>query len=372
MIDERREKRVAASNGRLTSDISPDPLRVAMVVPPWYELPPAGYGGVEMIASDLVDTLVNRGHDVTLFGAGTHNGTRARFVSTTPQALHRRMGESMVDVLHAAKAYRALATGQFDVVHDHTMAGPLAAPWLDKPVVATVHGVVTGELGDYFEAIGDRVRLVAISDSQRLTRPELPWVATVHNGIKVADWGERQRAVAGTRPTGPVMWLARFAPDKGPDLAIEACRAARLPLVLAGKCNEPTEEDYFDKVIRGMVDDSVEVLVNASRTLVMRRLRQARCLILPIRWEEPFGMVMLEAMSFGVPVVALRRGSVPELVEDGVTGFIRDEPEDLPEALHLVTRLDPVACVLRVRDRFSAEILAARYEQVYRDAIAAR
>src|SRR5262245_25529626 len=165
--DEPGDKRLSSNTRTNSSNSNRPSFKVAMVVPPWYELPPTGYGGLEMIVWDLVDTLVERGHEVTLFGAGRRTGTRARFVSTTPEPQYRRMGESMPDVLHAALAYRLITTRQFDVVHDHTMAGPLAASWPDTPVVATVHGAVTGDLGHYLGAIGDRVRLVAISDAQR-------------------------------------------------------------------------------------------------------------------------------------------------------------------------------------------------------------
>jgi glycosyltransferase involved in cell wall biosynthesis len=340
------------------------PLRIAMVAPPWYELPPRGYGGLEMICSALVDGLVDRGHDVTLFGAGTRNGTKARFVSTEPKLQFPRLGETMPDVLHVARAQQMIAREDFDVIHDHTAPGPLSAGRLDIPTVVTVHGAVDGELGDYYEAIGDRVHLVAISHSQRAVRPSLPWIATVHNGIDMRTHEPGERC-----PDGPVMWLARFNPDKGPDLAIEACQAAGLPLVLAGKCNEAAEERYFEKTVQPLVDDTVEVLINAERDAIMRKLRSARCLIMPIRWREPFGMVMIEAMSLGVPVVALGRGSVPEVVEHGVTGFVCDDIDDLPGALHRVAELDPAACIQRVKDNFSAQIMAERYEAAYLQAI---
>ena len=342
-------------------------MRIAMVVPPWYELPPSGYGGLEMICAALVDGLVDRGHDVTLFGAGEQTGTKARFVSTTSSLQYQRLGETLPDVLHAALVNTMIADGGFDVIHDHTTPGALSAPRLTTPTVVTVHGAVTGELGDYYEAVGDAVRLVAISRAQRSLRPHLPWIATVHNGVNVpAEPGPPPAA----HPDGPVMWLARFNPDKGPDLAIEACRAAGLPLILAGKCNEPAEERYLERVIAPMLDESIDVMVNADRAAILARLRQARCLIMPIRWEEPFGMVMIEAMAEGVPVVALRRGAVPEIVQHEVTGFICDRPDDLPAALLRAHELDPAACVRRVRSRFSADYMAERYEAVYNQAIA--
>jgi glycosyltransferase involved in cell wall biosynthesis len=167
---------------------------------------------------------------------------------------------------------------------------------------------------------------------------------------------------------GPVMWLARFNPDKGADLAIEACRTAGLPLVLAGRCQEPGELDHLERDIEPKLDTDIEVVVNPDRPGCLRRLARARCLLLPLRWREPFGMVMIEAMALGVPVVALRRGSVPEIVEDGVTGFICDEPEQLPGALLQVDRIDRRACVRRVEERFSAALMAKRYERVYRRA----
>jgi glycosyltransferase involved in cell wall biosynthesis len=341
-------------------------MRIAMVVPPWYELPPSGYGGLEMICAALVDGLVDRGHDVTLFGAGERSGTKATFVSTSPALQYPRLGETLPDVLHTARVNTMIADGGFDVIHDHTTPGALSAPRLTTPTVVTVHGAVTGELGDYYEEIGDAVRLVAISRAQRSLRPGLPWTATVHNGVNVpVDTGPPPLA----RPDGPVMWLARFNPDKGPDLAIEACRAAGLPLILAGKCNEPAEERYLERVIAPMLDESIDVMVNGDRAAIMSKLRQARCLIMPIRWEEPFGMVMIEAMAEGLPVVALRRGAVPEIVQHEVTGFVCDRPEELPAALLRAHELDPAACVRRVRSRFSADYMAERYEAVYTKAI---
>jgi glycosyltransferase involved in cell wall biosynthesis len=335
-----------------------------MVVPPWYELPPHGYGGLETIVSALVDALVERGHDVTLFGAGPTSGTRARFVSATPQLQHGRLGETLPDVTHVARVDRLLAAGEFDIVHDHTIPGPLSAGRRSTPTVVTVHQPVDGDLGDYYEAVGDAVRLVAISHSQRRERPGLNWIAMVHNGLAIPPGDPTPD------PTGPVMWLARFNADKGPDLAIEACRAAGLPLVLAGRCHEPGELRLFERVIQPLLDDDVELVLSPSRTHALRLLSRARCLLLPLRWQEPFGMVMIEAMALGVPVVALRRGSVPEIVADGVTGFICDTPEELPDALRQVDALDRSACVQRVREHFCAAAMAAEYEQVYRTAIA--
>ncbi len=224
----------------------------------------------------------------------------------------------------------------------------------------------TARLADYLEAVGEAVRLVAISHSQRAARPRLPWLATVHNGLKIPAAAPRPD------PDGPVIWLARFNPDKGPDLAIEACGKAGLPLVLAGRCQEPGELRYFEREIEPILREDVETLLSPDRSLAMRRLAGARCLLLPLRWREPFGMVMIEAMSLGVPVVALRRGSVPEVVKDGVTGFVCDTPEELPDALQRVGELDRTECVRWVGAQFSAERMAERYERVYHTAIRER
>jgi glycosyltransferase involved in cell wall biosynthesis len=335
-----------------------------MVVPPWYELPPSGYGGIELICAALVDALCARGHDVTMFGAGRRTGTRARFVSTVGEPQYERLGEAMPDALHAARVTQLLADTQFDVIHDHSLSGPLTAGHRNAPTVVTVHGPADGELGDYYVALGEHIHPVAISDSQRRQRPEIRWAATIHNAI---DGDQFAPSHSGD---GPVLWLARFSPDKGPDLAIEACRKADLPLVLAGKCNEPSEQRYLDEAILPMLGGDIELIVNGDRATTNRLLAEARCLIMPIRWHEPFGMVMIEAMASGTPVVALRRGSVPEIIRNGVTGWICDDPTDLPEALHRVSELDPDDCVAHARTAFGAQRMARRYERVYRQAIA--
>ncbi|HWH00606.1 MAG TPA: glycosyltransferase family 4 protein [Pilimelia sp.] len=338
------------------------PLRIAMVVPPWYEVPPPGYGGLEQVCAALIDGLVARGHDVTLFGCGERTGTRARFVSTGPPQF-RRLGELLPELTHVARVNELLERGRFDVIHDHTMAGPLSALTRKAPTVLTMHGCPRGEQGEYFRHLDRRMGLVAISYSQRRLAPQLPWAAVVHHGIAAV---ESPRTEPGD---GPVLWLARFCADKGPELAIAACREAGLPLVLAGKCNEENEKRYLDEVVNPLLGPDVELVVNGDRQTTSELLRRARCLIMPITWEEPFGMVMIEAMALGTPVVALNRGAVPEVVKHGRTGFVCERPEQLPDALRRVGLIDPADCVAHVRDRFSPDLMARGYEQVYRWAI---
>lgn len=337
-----------------------DPLRIAMLVPPWYELPPSGYGGIEQVCSLLVDALVTRGHQVTLFGAGTRTGTHATFARTVNKTQSDRLGQALPELAHVARADRMIDDGDFDVVHDHTNAGLLAAIRRGIPTVATVHGSPVGELGDYLSCIDREVALVSISHAQRRLNSALPWTATVHNGFIDPDPPK-------TRPgTGPVLWLARFIGDKGPDLAIEACREAGLPLVLAGKCNEEVERQYLEEVVEPMLGPDVELVVNAGRQRIRELLMDARCMILPLRWEEPFGMVLVEASASGTPVVTLNRGSAPEVIAHGKTGFICDDPADLADALRQVDQIDPAACVEYVRTQFSPDLMAERYERVYR------
>ena len=345
-------------------------LRIAMLVPPWYELPPPGYGGLEHVCAALVDALVARGHQVTLIGAGASCGTAARFVSTVAQPQHPRLGEGLPEYLHVGRANRLIEESGADVIHDHTMAGLLSVRSRPIPTVATVHGCPTGEFGDYLACVDRSVSLVAISAAQRRLRPQLPWAATIHHGLPACTPPVRAATPQPPEPDDrPVLWLARFSPDKAPDLAIEACRAAGLPLVLAGKCAEPEERRYLSEVIAPMLSPDVELVLNADRRRSQALLRAARCLIMPIRWEEPFGMVVIEAMAAGTPVVALNRGAIPELVQHGVTGLVCSEPGELPDALHQVAGIDPAACVAQVRSRFSADLMAQRYEQVYRTAI---
>ena len=351
----------AGSKGAVPSKrLVRQPLRVALVVPPWYELPPSGYGGIEQMCTALADALVALGHEVTLFGAGLRTGTAAKFVSTFTEPQYRRLGQALPELIHVAKTNRLLDPDDFDVVHDHTNAGLLTAAGRPVPTVTTVHGCPSGELGDYLSSVNRAVALVAISHAQRRLRPELGWTATVHHGLAPTETAKRKPS------PGPALWLARFCADKGADLAIRACRSANIPLVLAGKCTEPAERRYLDKVIVPMLNPRVQLIVNPDRRRCRQLMMAARSLLLPIRWEEPFGMVMIEAMAMGTPVVALNRGAVSEIVRHGETGLVCQDPAELPEALSRVLRLDPAACAEHVRTSFSAERMAHGYERVYR------
>jgi glycosyltransferase involved in cell wall biosynthesis len=341
-----------------TSDSSSPRLRVAQILPPWFEVPPPAYGGIEALVADLTDGLVARGHEVVVVGSGI-NGTTARFLRTYEVPPSNRVGEALPEVLQAAWTSQYVEELPLDVVHDHSLAGPLTAGSRRTPTVVTTHGPCDGEMASYYGHLHGNVHLIAISDAQRRLAPELNWAGRVYNAIKVT-----------TYPFEPhkqdyVLFIGRFAREKGAHLAIDAARDAGRRIILAGKLREPCEREYFEAEIRPRLGRNAEYVGEADADQKRRLYCGARCVVFPIAWEEPFGLVMIEAMACGTPVVALRRGSVPEVVLDGVTGFIREHPAELGRAIDAAGRLSPEACRRHVSRHFDLPAMVSGYEDLY-------
>jgi glycosyltransferase involved in cell wall biosynthesis len=340
-------------------------IRVALVTPPYFEVPPAAYGGIEAVVADLADALVDNGHSVVLIGAG-ENKTKARFVRVWDRIMPERLGEPYPELMNASLTRNAIR----DLVGhiDHSHSGPLNAETYARwglPTVVTMHGPSDDpDFRSYYGSFGDSIHMVAISDRQRQLAPELNWIGTVHNALNVEQWPFHQNK------NGYGLFLGRFSPDKGAHLALDAAHAVGMPLVLAGKIQEDLEKRYVEEQIKPRLgpDDVMFGVADSREKRIL--LSNARCLLFPVQWEEPFGMVMIEAMACGTPVVALRGGSVPEIVVDGVTGIICDTPAQLPAAIERVARFEPSACRAHVASRFSATALARGYAEAYRAAIA--
>ena len=345
---------------RRGSSASSRPLHVAMVAPPYFSIPPEGYGGVESVVAGLVDGLVDRGHRVTLLATGEHATRAQRFIRTWDEPPTDQLGEALPEVVNAARVADLIGAGtDYDVVHEHTLAGPLLARGRRAPTLVTVHGPMN-ELGDVYRPLGADVSLVAISENQRSSAADLNWVGTVHNAIDVSSFPFRDHK------DDYVLFLGRFHETKGPHLAIDAARAAGVRILLAGKCAEPPEQEFFDAEIAPRLGPDAVYVGDADSTEKRRLLAGARCLVFPILWDEPFGMVMVEAMACGTPVVAFPNGSVPEVVVDGSTGIIVEREADLAAAIDRASALDPADCRRDVEKRFSIEAMTAGYEEAYR------
>ena len=334
------------------------PLNIAMLAPPWYEVPPAGYGGIEWMCHWLTEGLVRRGHKVTLIGAGEAQ-TSATFVQTFDEPPTRKLGQALPEAVHLAQAAQVIREGSFDLVHDHTQSGPLLAIGREIPTVATAHGNLVGDLVEYYRWIGNQIRLVAISNSQRTQAPDLPWAGVVYNGIPVADF-----------PYSPIkddfaLFLGRMSDQKGVHIAIDVAEAAGIKLVIAAKLNETVEYDYFEREVKPRLGPNVEWVGEANTETKKELLRDARCLLFPIQWEEPFGYVMVEALASGTPVVALRRGSVSEVITDGLTGFICDEPDEMVSAIHRLHEINPADCRSNAEKRFDIRSMISGYERIF-------
>ena len=340
------------------------PLRIGLLCPVWFPVPPPRYGGIEAVVALLAEGLVQAGHDVTVFGSGDSR-THATLSWIYPEAPSDRLGDPLIELRHVLSCYER--ADEFDVVSDHT--GPFAAALGQlsaTPVVHTVHGPLDGELGEAYEQIGrvsPRVGLISLSRSQRRPHPSLPWVANCPNAIdpSLFSW---------SRARGDYLaFLGRMGPDKGCHHAIAAAQASGLPLKIAAKCREPAERAYFAECVEPHLGARIEYVGELGHDEKVAFLRDARATLFPIDWEEPFGLVMIESLACGTPVVAVRRGSVPEVLDHGRTGIIVGSHDELPEGIAMVDRIDPAECRRAAEERFSPGVLVAGYARAFRAAI---
>ncbi len=336
-------------------------MKIAQIAPPWFPVPPTGYGGVELVVASITEGLVARGHDVTLF-AHADSKTTATLVSPMIDAPHPALlGGTWYDALHAAAAYLEIGN-DFDVVHDHSgIVGPALGALRDgnPPVVHTLHGPWTEPAKRYYALLAEYIHLVAISEAQRADNPDVRYAGVVHNGIDLDSYPFQ------AEKDDFLVYIGRANPDKGPTLAIEVARRAGLPLAMVVKRNEPFELAYWDEVVAPMLNSEVEVFEAITHQHKVDLLGRARAMVFPIQWPEPFGLVMAEAMACGTPVVACPAGAAVELVDDGITGYLRTSLDDLVWAVGQVGGCSPQACRTRAEDRFSAEAMVTGYEQLF-------
>jgi glycosyltransferase involved in cell wall biosynthesis len=343
-------------------------MRIAQVAPLYERVPPRLYGGTERVVSWLTDSLVSRGHDVTLF-ASADSITSATLVPCVPRGL--RLDPAAVDpgLAHVAELGRVAARlDEFDVVHAHVDAiGFLLGARARTPVVHTLHGRldVPGLAGTIAAFPG--MPLVSISDRQRapLAAIAANWRATVYHGLDV----DAVPYPASGGNGGYLAFLGRLSPEKGPKTAIEVARAAGIPLRIAAK-TDAFDRDYYERELRPLIDGTfIQYVGEIGDDEKWKFLGSALCLLFPIEWPEPFGLAMIEALACGTPIVARPAGAVPEIVVDGVTGWLGDTVAELAEGVRRVEALDRARCRAVVRDRFSIAAMTAGYERVYEDLV---
>jgi glycosyltransferase involved in cell wall biosynthesis len=350
-------------------------LRIAQLAPPFESVPPFGYGGTERVVSTLTEELVRRGHDVTLFAAGDSH-TSGHLVPIVDDALWHLDPPCEDFNLHRATIWSRMrdTIDSFDVVHSHLDRHGLAmAHKIASPMVTTLHGRLDiPSLLPTYRAFAD-LPLVSISNSQRQPLLRANWVATVQHGVDLDTFSFN--ASAG----GYLAFLGRISPDKGVDVAIRVARRAGLPLLIAARPPLPFDDDpevqvdrdYFEHVVEPLlVEPGVELIGEVGGAQKNKFLGNAAALLFPIRWPEPFGLVMPEALACGTPVIALREGSVPEVIEDGVTGFICHFEDEMVRAVERLPELDRALCRAEAERRYSPAAMADSYERVYADVLA--
>jgi glycosyltransferase involved in cell wall biosynthesis len=341
------------------------PLHVAMLAPPWISVPPPGYGGVESVVSVLTEALVRRGNVVTLFCA-PGSASSARVVSLLDESHPDEIERSLYEVDHVARAFQEidLAAGdaRFDVVHDHCGFTALAmADRLDTPLVHTLHGQFTASTAAFYAHHGHKAALVGISQAQLASAPAgMEAVDAIPNPIDLRAWPLREHK------DDYLLWIGRMTAEKGPHRAIAAASAAGVPLVLAGVI-QPGQQAFFDREVAPHLDGERVRFVGEVGGSVKRSLFAcARALLMPIRWEEPFGMVMVEALACGTPVIAFPEGAARELVLHGQTGFLVEDERAMATAVGELPSIAARNCRAWVAEHCDVDVVAAAYEATYR------
>lgn len=314
-------------------------MHIAVIAPPWYSIPPRAYGGIEVLLAGLVEGVRRAGHEVSLVCAGDSPlDVRVRSTLAAPASEH--LGEELPAVAHAVLAEAAVRDLRPDVVHDHTTIGPLLAADRPSPTLTTVHGPVAG----WYRPVIESARLanpVAISRAHARSAPTIRWFATVPNGIDVSMFPcERER-------DDTLLFLGRMHPDKGVAQAIEVAERSGRHLVIAARMHGRAEEAYFHQAVRPRLGSTIEYVGELDHRAKVGLLSRCAALLFPLQWDEPYGLVVAEAQACGAPVLALRRGAIPELVVEGRTALLADHHLDLVPLLERLGDLLPAPEIRR-------------------------
>jgi glycosyltransferase involved in cell wall biosynthesis len=355
-------------------------MKIAQIAPPWLALPPKTYGGTESVLSILVEEQVAQGHDVTLF-APEDAKTSARLVSFFSQSLLQEgvpWSMHLKAFYHLQKAVEQVREQDFDIVHTHLSSPadlylfPLMAS-LVLPHVTTLHshfpfdyapGGWVGDADKYYMDWAPAVPIVALSESARSQETfPLSFVGVVYNGIEMGQYPSLRK-----RRGDYFVWLGRFAPEKGAHLAIEAAKQAGVPIVLAGTIDRYLREStrYFHEMVEPQIDkQTVKYIGPVNMKKKLSLFSRARGFLNPIEWEEPFGMVMIEAMAQGCPVISFARGAAPEIVVHGETGFLVQDLDEMVQFISKIDEIDRETTRLHVERHFSAQVMAENYLHIY-------
>ena len=338
-------------------------MRIGIMAPPWVPVPPARYGGTESIVDRLARGFVAAGHEVLLWTTGD---------STCPvdkgwvlaRAEGEHMGMASIELRHLIRGYQALRDWGADIVHDHTLIGPVYAQRYPELVVATTnHGPFSDDLIDLYRAVADDIAVIAISHDQASRARDVPLAAVIHHGIDLDQYpmGDGR----GDERGDYFLFLGRMAPEKGARRAAVAAKRAGVRLLMAAKMREPWERDFFEDQIKPLLEDDIVYVGEIGMDEKVPLLQGAKALLNPIRWPEPFGLVMIEALACGTPVLAYREGSAPELVDDGVTGSLCGTLDELVACIGRVDELDRSACRHAAEVRFSTERMVADHLMLF-------
>ena len=335
-------------------------MRIGLVAAPWIPIPPVGYGGIERIIDSLARGFIAAGHEV-LLAAASDSTCAAPLVPNMRHSEPDQLGVTLSELSHVIRAYDGL-TG-VDVIHDHTLAGPLLArKTASVPVVTTIHGLLTPASADLYRAMAANTAIIGISRDQTSHVPDVPVTRVIHHGMDVAN------VPVGSGKGGYACFVGRMCPDKGVREAIEIARNAGIPLRLAAKMRAPQEIEYFHSVIEPLLDTNTEFLGELGDTEKYRLMGEAMAFLNPIQWAEPFGLVMIESLSAGTPVVGTLIGSAAEIVDHGKTGYL-GPTEQLRNLLPLAAALDRSLCRDRALKLFSTERMVANHLDLYAELV---
>ncbi|GAB3308315.1 glycosyltransferase family 4 protein [Geodermatophilus aquaeductus] len=338
-------------------------MQIGLIAPPAVPVPPPAYGGTESVIDRLARGLVRAGHDVLLAAAANSACPVPRVAGTDEAAEAGSVcADSATELRHVITSYAAMS--DVDVVHDHTLTGPLYRHTPSgPPVVTTAHGPFDATLGPVYRAMRG-VAVLAISHHQAATADGVRLAGVVHHGLDV------ESVPVGRGDGGYASFLGRMCPEKGPREAALVARAAGVPLRMAAKLREPAEREYFRAEVEPLLCSDVEFVGELGWAEKLELVGGSFALLNPIQWAEPFGLVMIEALATGTPVVATPVGSAPEIVDDGVTGHLRPGRLPLAAALLDAARLDRGACRAAVVRRFSTERMVAEHVRLYEELLA--